>query len=226
MPSWSAEILEKFVAPGVTTFVSASIPELPGNHPEAPHWLANHFLNSALSGSYKHGARQAALAYLRRTFHAYAAYADARIATTAYLENLSPFSPPVRKYFAAVAKWEDFVLQLAMAMDAYRWLNDGTGAFTKGDGSKEFRLYSIANQVKHTSSCIDSGQCTPRDVLPLWLTPQSLSSFGIEVTYMEACEILDDAATFADRLQDPSSFVGDAAKASRSSPSTGNTPSS
>lgn len=141
MVSWSAQILERLVAPGVTSFTSADVPDLEGKHPEAPHWLANYFLNSAVSGSYKDGFRQAAFAYLRRTSHAHAAYGEARRSTLAYLDGVDPHAPRVRQYFAAAAKWEEFVLQLAMAMDAYRWINGGVvGAFSKGDGSKEYRL--------------------------------------------------------------------------------------
>src|SRR5260370_197985 len=98
MIQWSRVILERFVAPEFSDFVTADIPDMGDRHPEARHWLANYFLNSALSGSFKDGVRQAAIAYLRRAHHAYEAYASAREATLAYLENINPTSPPITKY--------------------------------------------------------------------------------------------------------------------------------
>jgi hypothetical protein len=137
-----------------------------------------------------------------------------RVSRLAYLDGLNPYSPHIGRYFAAASKWEDFALQLGMAMDAFKWINGGSGAFSKNDSSKEYRLYTIANQIKHTRGAVESQQCTPMDVIPLWMTPSGLSSFsGVEVTYVEAAEVLLDVAVLADKIQNPGSFVGAAAEA-------------
>ncbi len=65
----------------------------------------------------------------------------------------------------------------------------------------------MANQIKHIGSCIASGQCTTADTVPLWLTNQGLVSFGVDVTFTEAAEILSDLAELADKLQDPRGYV-------------------
>jgi hypothetical protein len=72
-----------------------------------------------------------------------------------------------------------------MSIDLFRWLNEGLGLFQKNDGSKEQRLYEIANLIKHTASAITSGQCGEADTVPLWLANDGICSFGLIVTYAE-----------------------------------------
>jgi hypothetical protein len=93
-----------------------------------------------------------------------------------------------------------------MALDLFRWLNQGEGAFKKNDGTKEQRLYDIANCVKHTAGKVDSGQCGPSDTVPLWLTNHGFSSFGLHVTYREAANVLSDLSKLAEEYQDPHSM--------------------
>ena len=93
-----------------------------------------------------------------------------------------------------------------MAINLFQWLNAGQGAFQKNDGSKEQRLYDMANLVKHTASAVESGQCGDADTVPLWLTNDGLRSFGLFVTYAEASEILIDVSALADDYQDPHSL--------------------
>jgi hypothetical protein len=205
---WSSAILNEYIAPGVSTFTAAEVPDLTDRHSQAPHWLANHFLNSVLRAAYGPGFRQAALGYLRRAHHAFRSYHDARRLTLAFVQGHEPGVPRLREYYDAVAAWETFVLQCSMAYDLFRWLNQGQGAFEKGDGSKEQRLYRMANQIKHVPSCIDSGQCTANDTIPLWLTNEGLNSFGLSVSFAEAGELLSDLARVADDLQDPLKFTG------------------
>lgn len=45
MTSWSSTLLDTVVAPGVSKFCVAEIPDLTGLFPHAQHWLTNHFLN-------------------------------------------------------------------------------------------------------------------------------------------------------------------------------------
>ena len=72
-----------------------------------------------------------------------------------------------------------------MSIDLFRWLNEGLGLFQKNDGSKEQRLYEIANLIQHTASAITSGQCGEADTVPLWLANDGICSFGLIVTYAE-----------------------------------------
>jgi hypothetical protein len=157
------------------------------------------------------------LGYLRRVHHAFEAYHAAREATLRYLDGNQPDNPRIQPYYDAIAIWEGFALQAGMATDLFKWLNDGVGAFSKNDGSSTYRLYTIANQVKHVASCVDSGQCSSNENVPLWLSNVGLQSFGVAVSFDEAAEELRGLATLADKLQDPKGFV-ESRKASPSSP--------
>lgn len=203
---WSARVLNQLVAPGIASFVRAEIPDISPQFPQAEHWLANYFLNSVLGGSFRPGVRQLALGYLRRAHHGFAAYHRGRRLTIDYLEGKTRNSPRIRAYYDAIAEWEMFTLQASMAMDLYRSLNRGSGAFEKGNGSREQRLYTVANQVKHVASCVASGQCKETDSVPLWLTEEGIHSFGVQVSFAEAAAVLHDIATLADALQAPGSL--------------------
>jgi hypothetical protein len=203
---WNPAILSKFIAPDIAEFTSAVIPDLTDRFPQAPYWVVNHFLNNALRAAFKDRWRQVVLAYIRRSHNAFVAYHDARSRTFDYLDGNEPHNPRVGRYFDAVSSWENFALQTSMAIDLFRWLNQGQGAFAKNDGSKEQRLYEIANLVKHTASAVSAGQCTESDTVPLWLSNRGLHSFNLSVTYAEASEILVDVAVLADDYQDPHSL--------------------
>lgn len=204
---WNTELLDKFIAPGISSFTSATIPDLSPQFPEANHWLVNHYLNNFFRGSFKDRARQIAVGYLRRVHHAFVAYHDARVLTLEYLNGNQPDNPRIQKYYDSIASWEGFVLQAAMALDLYKWLNSGVGAFSKNDGSSTFRLYSIANQIKHLASCVESGQCGPNDSVPLWLSNIGLESFNMTVSFLEAADELRALAELANVIQDPKGFV-------------------
>lgn len=204
---YSAELLNRFVAPDVTKLTTVDIPDLRAAFPDAEHWVAHHFLNSALRGHFQSGARQVVLGFIRRAQHGFQAYHDARDLTLAYLERSQPFNPSVTRLYAALARWEEFVLHASIGMDLFLWVTGGRGAFRKNDGSKEFRLYTIANQVKHLRTFVDSGQCSADDTVPLWLTNDGLASFGVTTTFSETSEVLKDLATAAEQLQDPKGFV-------------------
>lgn len=203
---WNPAILSKFIAPDIAEFTSANIPDLTDRFPQAPYWVTNHFLNNALRTSFKDRWRQVVLAYIRRAHNAFSAYHDARSRTLAYLDGNQPDNPRVGRYFDAVSSWENFALQISMAIDLFRWLNEGQGAFQKNDGSKEQRLYEIANLVKHTAKAVTSGQCGEANTVPLWLANDGVRSFSLIVTYAEAAEILIDVSVLADDYQDPHSL--------------------
>ena len=211
MIQWNLQVLEAWIAPGLATFTHAVILDLKADFSEAPHWLPNHYLNSVVGPTAFFGSSKiAVIGFLRRAHNAFEIYHRARSLTLSYLDGIDVSRPKIRGYYSAVSAWEDFALQTSMALDLYKWMNGGKGAFTKQDGSAEQRLYEVANQVKHTASCIASSQCTAQDTLPVWLSNTGLCSFAnITVSYEEAAQILRDVATFADKLQNPQAVLAD-----------------
>lgn len=203
---WNPEILNKLLAPGISEFTSAEIPDLTQHFPQAPHWVSNHFLNNVLRGHFRDGWRQVVIAYIRRAQNAFLAYSDARQLTLEYLDGNQPDNPRINGYFSSVTAWENYTLQISMVIDLFRWLNQGAGAFEKNDGSKEQRLYEIANLIKHTASAVDSGQCPGSGTIPLWLENDGLHSFETSITFQEVSEILADVCKLANDYQDPRSL--------------------
>lgn len=203
MVQWNPDVLDRLIAPGIARFTTAQIPNLKDQFPQSTYWLTNHFLNNALRGNFHEGSRQIAFAFLRRAQDAFRYFHDAGSSTLVYLERNDVHNPRVSAYFKAVSDWEGFCLQAQIAMDLFRWLNAGVGAFQKGDGSKEQRIYSIANEVKHTVGAVDAGRCKPEHTVPLWLTNEGLHSFEFGVSWAEAAEVLSDISKFADAIQDP-----------------------
>ena len=78
---WNPDILDKYIAPQISVFTQAEIPDLSDRFPEAPFWLGNHLLNSILRAPYKGSFRQLAMGFLFRAAFAFRAYHEARSLT-------------------------------------------------------------------------------------------------------------------------------------------------
>lgn len=208
---WNSNILDTLIAPGISTFRAANIPDIAGRFPQAEHWLGNHFLNNFFRGSFADDrARQLAMGFLRRAQLAHVAYRDARRLTLAYLDGNDPDNPRIGPYYEAIARWEQFAIEISIALDIFRWLNHldgGPAAFVKGDGSDEDRIYDIANKVKHAGEHIARRRYGITFMVPLWLTDDGLNAIGTLVTFQQAFEIISEMAELADRLQDPKAFA-------------------
>jgi hypothetical protein len=208
------EILDKWIAPGVSDFTRAVIPDPAGKYPEAEDWSANFFLNSLNPIGYEYGLRQRQLVigFLRRAQLAVAAYTAARRLTLEYLEGHNPLSPQIREYYAAVARWEHFAIESSILIDLFVHIDDGHKVFKKGDRSIEDRLYHLANKVKHIGDDIrNRGLYGTTDSIALWLSNDGLNGLDfdgtkLQVTYAEASQFLDDVARIADKIQNPRNF--------------------
>lgn len=220
---FNSQLLDKLIAPGISTFTRANIPDLTGKFPEADHWVMNLFLSHIFPPQYVDRFRQLVLGFLQRAQLAVAAYTEARDLTLKYLDGNDQDNPRIRAYYAATARWENFVIESSIALDILRWINNGQGAFTKGDGSPEDRLYHLANKVKHIGDDIrNKGLYSVTDSVALWLTDAGLNGVGVQVTYAEASKFLEDVAKVADELQSPQNFVekdrGESAESPDASP--------
>lgn len=201
---WNPDLLDKHIAPGIASFTAAAIPDLSGRFPQADYWAVNYFLNATLRVAWPDRHRRTVVGFLRRASHAHATYHEARQTTLDYLKGNDPLNPRVGRYYGAIANWETFAIDVTIACDLFRRL--GEDAFSRKDGSKEWRLYEIGNKVKHLPGCENRGECSVDDTLPLWINASGLNSFGIVVSYEEAAAVLADICKMADELQDPLSY--------------------
>jgi hypothetical protein len=213
--TFNAEMLNRLYAPGIATFTACDAPDITGQHPQAPHWLANHFLNSLLRSEYKNKYRQFAINQIYRAQTAFADYHEARNLTQEFLAKGNPNNPSSRSYFHSVARWESCLLNLHIFIDVMNKMKRDTGdeaVFKEGDGTPEQRAYSMANTVKHWGADILAGRHEEADTVPLWLTNLGLNTRSNEITYAELAALVSQIAEVASELQDAKTFAnpGDA----------------
>lgn len=178
MAIFNTELLDRHLAPGISAFTACDAPDIALRHPEAPHWLANHLLNSVFRGAYKNGFRQYAANQIYRAQVAFRDYHEARALTAEFLATGRPENPAVRAYFRALARWESCLLNLQIFIDVMNKMKTDLKdepVFKESDGTTEQRAYSIANTVKHFGSDIAAGRHAEGDTVPLWLT-----NFGLK----------------------------------------------
>lgn len=203
---YNKELLNRFVAPEIAGFNRVNIPDLRPSHPEAEHWMANHFLNNILRGAFTGNNRQFAVNLLVRAQSQFAQYHQARDATVEYLERTGVGSPALRLYFAAVVQWESCFLNYQIFVDL-RVKMGGTKVFQLNDGSKEQRAYDISNAVKHWAGMIATEQHKDDDTIPLWLTNDGFKTRTLSLAYDEFSAITNDIADIADQMQDVRTFM-------------------
>jgi hypothetical protein len=190
---------DKYIAPEISSFTAASIPEMSAVSAEQGHWLANFILNSGFRVTMDDASRRTFYNFLRRTEAAFREYEAARQATVAYLTvpTLNPFSV----YIVAIGHWEVF---LSQAYQAWCLLARGQPIlFKRGDGSITQRLNLLYNRAKHAEKAITSQQLPPDGTLPVWLKNDGLYCVESSLTFEEIAEILKDLAQWADIVQDP-----------------------
>lgn len=206
MGQWNAEILDRYLAPGISQFTKANIPDLAPMHTEAQHWHANHFLNNVFRASFASPSRQYVFNILYRSQVCFDRYQQARAETQDFLGAGEPRNPAIRKYFHALSTWETVFLNWQMAVDIWRkFVEDDP--FTEGDGSREDRAYSIANGIKHCASAIRRLEHSDAYTVPVWLTNDGLQSRTSSVSFEELAHLLTELIRVTDEFRDAQAFV-------------------
>lgn len=208
--SFNSALLNKLYAPGISEFTSCNAPDISASHPEAAHWLVNHFLNSMFRAEYKNKVRQYAINQIYRAQAAFSDYHEARTLTSEFLSKGSPDNPSSRTYFRAVSRWESCLLNVQIFIDVMNKMKKDfkdESVFKEGDGSPEQRAYTVANTVKHWGTEIFAGRHQEGDTVPLWLTNSGLKTRVAEITYVELANLVSEVATVANQMQDAKSFA-------------------
>lgn len=170
--SFNTELIDLLIAPGLSKFTSFEAPDLAATHPEATHWLANHFLNTLVGPRFKDKYRQWALNQLFRAEVAFRDYHEARVVTSEVLEKSKPGQPAIRTYFRAIARWESCLLNLHIFVDVLNKMKKDLGdgpVFEEQDGSRDQRAYSMANTIKHWGGDVAFGLHEEHQTIPVWL---------------------------------------------------------
>lgn len=99
---FNTNLLERYIAPGISEFNRVDIPDLRQVHDQHPYWLQNHFLDSVFSAAYKAPYRQYAFNAIYRIQTAFNNYHQARELTYEYLSVTVPDRPAIAAYFQAL----------------------------------------------------------------------------------------------------------------------------
>jgi hypothetical protein len=206
---WHSGVLNRNIAPGISEFTHCDAPDLTVSHPEAPHWLANYFLNSVFRGQLKGTHRQYAMNLLFRAQACFNRYHSARELTLQYLNSGDVHNPAIRTYFLALVDWESCFLNAQIFIDILNKMSapGSQPMFVDGDGSPEQRAYAIANSIKHWGSDLAQGRHSDDHTVPLWLSNAGFQSRSHRVTFAELGELVEGVALLASDLQDPASLA-------------------
>ncbi len=203
---FNVDLLEKYIAPSISKFNKAEIPDLRQMNDQYLYWLTNHFLDSSLSSAFASPMRQYAFNAIYRVQAAFKDYHEARDLTYNYLRITISDNPAIKAYFDALSRWESCFLNWAILIDIYYKMSDSK-AFEKGDGSPEQRAYDISNAIKHCGDAIKRGEHGENLTVPVWLENDGFHSREYVVSYQEFSNLISEAAKFANELQNPRGFV-------------------
>ncbi len=128
MTRFSKTILDMYLAPDVSNFRHAEIPDLSD---ESSLWLSKYFLNSVPRGSYADPFRLYVFKFLRRVEGAHIAHQSSRITTVKFLHG---FRQSTSRYMEAIFHWESFFAQSWMTYALSERLYE-IRPFVKNDGS-------------------------------------------------------------------------------------------
>jgi len=202
---------DKFIAPEMSQFTSATIRDMSRVSAQQEHWLSNFILNSIFRVSLASPHRQQLYNFLRRSQSAFKAYALAREATLKFLDDRE-----THRYIEGIGHWEAF---LAYCWQAHCFLGRGKAIwYEKGDESVQERLNKLYNRSKHADSAIERWEFVGDSPLCVWLTNEGLRSTETSLSFDEIAGILEELARIADVLQDPATALekfDDARKANR-----------
>lgn len=197
--SFSEYVRDAHIAPNVSLFIKADIPDMSEWAKESMHWVANFFLNSVFSGTFIPPMHAYVYNFLRRAQYAYSEHQLARESTLAFIRGGGQSQVG---YAEALFHWENFFAQAWNACEIIRTAS-GVDVFKKGDGSVEERLNLFYNKMKHVESCIASNQMIEGATVPVWLENSGLVSIGQHFSFQETAEVLKNLAICADALMNP-----------------------
>jgi hypothetical protein len=198
--------LDYYVAPEISAFDQADIPDLRERYDQHSYWLSNHFLNSLLRGAFATPFRQYAINAVYRVQTTFGEYHEARGLTYTYLELCTPGRPAIRAYFVALSRWESCFLNWQILVDIFRTMTNAK-VFEPGDGSPDQRAYDIGNKIKHGAQAAIQAEYGAAITVPMWLSNTGFSTHKWSLSYTELGTLMAQAADLANDMQDPRSFV-------------------
>lgn len=193
---FNKSILDSLLAPEIGNLTSVDIPDISEAHSQAPHWMANHFLNMALGGRYSDDAtRQFSIIFLFRAQTAFEAYGKARAETIRCLEKSAPNHPAVSIYFRALAQWELAIWSAQICIELVESRID----YERDDTDQ--LIHGMGNRIKHAGDDIRKGQYDPFQTVPITIVNDGLKSKYGTLTYRQLADHMLALAEAAEQIQ-------------------------
>ncbi len=204
---FSDYFLDTFIAPELSKFTVAEIPDLSEIGDETHVWIRNYMLSTATGlASPDWAGRPLYYNFLRKTQGALGEYSLARRGTLRFLDARDLYTV----YIDAINHWES-TLSLAWQASCLfvtnplvRNTKQKLKIFDTRDDSPFERLDCLYGRTKHIEKAVRTdGQMPDLGTLPVWLTNDGLKATDKLLTFAELAKILTDLAARADALQDP-----------------------
>lgn len=201
--TWSASLLDSMLAPGISKFTAADIPDLRDAYPHFEQWLKAHFVNNVFHTQLPDEYKQLAINVIKRVQTAFRCYHIARDTTLSYLDGNNPLNPlpRVHIYFEALAMWESTFQNIAECVPLLKKFT-GQKLFEKGEGTAVELAHGIAEDVRHTHGRIANAELSGDGTIPLWIENSGIRSVRHFIDFPQLAKLMSDAAEVAAELQD------------------------
>jgi hypothetical protein len=199
---FSDNLLDGFIAPGISSFTEALIPDLEIKYDQCRFWTSNFFLNCTtghiFGSNFKETSKKYIVNLISRIQTCFFMYDKARSATYGYIGALTPGRPPIQKYFEALSFWESCIINMQVTYSLLqKFLEDNP--YTTNDGSTIELICNMSNKIKHYSGDINS-LCNIPD-RPVWLSNMGLESSVSVLHFDKLAEELMELGEVANVLQ-------------------------
>ena len=196
---WSDSARDSYIAPEMSIFTRASIPDLSGQAGAQTSHQAVFILNTAIGGGVTVQGKQLLFNAIRRTHSAFESYERARQRT---IRHLDAPQERVLEYVQAIDAWE---ATLGHSWQAARLVAAAAGIkwYEKGDGSKFERLNGLHNTAKHADDLILNHALHDESPIGVWLNNSGLQSLTQRLTFGELAEVLTLLGDFSKIACDP-----------------------
>jgi hypothetical protein len=193
--------MDTFIAPNLSKFVSAAIPDRSELAATADTWLPDFVLRSIFTAPLAGNLAKYGFMFMRRAAAAVRSYELARIATSQFLAAHTRQELALSLYAQAADLWDSFVAQADQALKLLSHVPDQRiRLFEAGDRSLIERLHKLHDNAKHAEARVHPGS-SAQAAFTVWLTTIGLKSRSHHLTWIEAAALVDFFARVIRRLK-------------------------
>jgi hypothetical protein len=199
--TWSAAHLDAWLAPRISQFTAASIPDLREEFPKANEWLTVFFEGNTFRKQLPDPSKQKGINFIQRTQTAFRAFHEGRALTLKYLDGIDTRNPlpRVHLYFEALGMWEWAFQNFSVCVAIANTLPN-IKCFEKYSRSADERAYGIAEDVRHVDARISNGKLIGNGTVPLWLVNEGFHSVHYTLSYEEFAGVIRDTLKVAEDM--------------------------